>query len=108
LVQETAVKQPALSRDLVPINEFRANLKTWLARVGNGRSVVVTQRGKATAVLVSPELLDEAAEERRFMKAIVRALRDVDAGDLLDDDLVWNELDQLMKETEARREGPME
>ncbi len=102
------MKQPSLAQDLVPINEFRSNLKSWLERVEEGRSVVVTQRGKAAAVVVSPESLDEAEEERSFMRAVVRGLRDVEAGEVLADDEVWGELEQLMSSTEASLEGRME
>lgn len=95
------MKPPALARDLVPVNELRSNLSTWLARVGDGRSVVVTQRGRAAAVLVAPEVLDEAEAEREFMRAVVVGLRDVEAGRLVDDDAVWSEMDALMAGDDA-------
>ncbi len=102
------MKPPALAKDLVPVNEFRSNLSSWLARVGEGRSVVLTQRGRAAAVLVAPERLDEAEEEREFMRAVVVGLRDIEADKLLEDDDVWTELDDLMTASEAGHEGPVE
>lgn len=101
------MKPPVLARDLVPVNELRSNLSTWLARVGDGRSVVVTQRGRAAAVLVSPEVLDEAEAEREFMRAVVVGLRDVEAGRLVEDEDVWGELDTLMAGGEPG-EGPVD
>jgi prevent-host-death family protein len=79
-----------------------------MERVEEGRSVVVTQRGRAAAVMVSPESLDDAEEERRFMRAVVHGLRDIETGDVVEEDEVWSELDQVMSRAEAAREGQVE
>lgn len=83
-------------KDIVPIGEFRSNLADWVKRVGDTRRpVVLTQRGRAAAVVVSPEEFDELVDERDVVKAILAGLQDVAAGRLVDDDEVWSEMNRL-------------
>jgi prevent-host-death family protein len=49
-----------ISKDLITVTEFRKDSKTWLARLAEtGSPLVLTQNGKAAAVLLTPELFDE-------------------------------------------------
>ncbi|MBC8423258.1 type II toxin-antitoxin system Phd/YefM family antitoxin, partial [bacterium] len=53
------MRHPRLSEDLVPVNEFRSNLADWMKKVeATQRPVVVTQRGRRAAGLVSPAMRD--------------------------------------------------
>ena len=101
--------RPSLSKDLVPVKEFRANLASWFRKTGEtGRPVVVTQHGKAAAVVVSPEAMDELVEQRDFMRAVVRGLRSIDEGNVIEDEAVWAEVDQIILDAESCREGSVE
>jgi prevent-host-death family protein len=103
------MKHPALAQDLVPVNELRANLSDWIHRVGEtGRPVVVTQRGKAAAVLVTPQMLDELDEEREVVRRVLQGLREVSAGEVVEDEEVWGELEAMIDREERSREDTME
>ncbi len=58
------------------------------------RPVVITQHGRAAAVLISPEDFDRLRERDRFMAAVEEGLADVKAGRLLDTQEVDRELDR--------------
>lgn len=91
------MKRPALAEDLVPVNELRARLADWLKHVKQtGRPVVVTSRGRAQAVLVQPEVFDEIEETRELVTAVLRGLRELDEGHLIDDEEVWAEVDEVL------------
>ena len=91
------MKQPRLSNDLVPVHEFRANLATWLDQpMKTGRPVILTQRGKAAAVLVSPAMLDELEDRRAVVTEVIEGLSEVAAGELVEDEEVWAEVDQRL------------
>jgi len=91
------MKSSLLSKDLVPVNELRANLASWLDRPSKtGRPVVVTQRGKAAAVLVSPAMFDEIEGRGEVVRQVLRGLREVAAGEVYDDDQVWAEVEELV------------
>jgi prevent-host-death family protein len=97
------MKRSALSRDLVPINEFRANLASWMEHLEQTkRPVVITQRGRATAVLVDPEMLDEMDQARDVVQRVLRGLEEVARGRLHDDEDVWNDVEQILHQAETR------
>jgi prevent-host-death family protein len=92
------MKNQAL-KDIVPIGEFRSNLADWVKRVGDTRRpVVLTQRGRAAAVVVSPDEFDELLEERAVVRAILSGLQEASAGHVVDDADVWAEMDGLLDE----------
>lgn len=91
------MKTSRLAQDLIPVNEFRTNLASWLSHPAKtGRPLVVTQRGKAAAVVVSPSMLDEITEQGDLVHQVLRGLREVASGEVVDDDEVWKEVDELL------------
>ena len=91
------MKPARVAQDLVPVHEFRTNLASWLDRPATtGRPLVVTQRGRAAAVVVSPAMLDEIEERRELVQQVLRGLREVAAGEVVEDDEVWSEVDQVL------------
>ena len=91
------MRRPLLSEDLVPVNEFRANLAEWMKKVeATQRPVVVTQRGRSAAVLVSPAMLDEVEEGKDLVRVVLRGLQESNEGQLVDDDDVWEEVGSLL------------
>jgi prevent-host-death family protein len=95
------MKRPVLSEDLVSVAEFRSNLASWLERVETGRPVVLTNRGKASAVVVSPKMLDDLQAEKEVVHAILSGLQDVENGDLLDDDEVWDDVKAVINRAQG-------
>jgi prevent-host-death family protein len=97
------MRRPAIAKDLVPVNEFRANMASWMHRLEeSGRPVVLTQRGRAAAMLVDPAMFDELEEGRELVKRVLAALEDVDRGAVHDDHEVWGDVDEVIAEAEAR------
>lgn len=96
------MKPPLLTKDLVPVHEFRANLASWLGRPSQtGRPLVLTQRGKAAAVVVSPGMLDDLEEKMDVARQILRGLREVAAGEVVDDDEVWADVEEILGRAES-------
>ena len=95
--------QQVLLKHLVPVGELRSNMAHRLDQLkSTGRPVVITQNGKAAAVLVTPELLDEIEERSAVVRLVMQGLRDVAAGQLVDDDQVWAEVDDVIAKAEER------
>ncbi|MBM4380391.1 MAG: type II toxin-antitoxin system Phd/YefM family antitoxin [Deltaproteobacteria bacterium] len=73
-----------MAEDIVPIGEFKAHLseriREWRAR---RRPLVVTQNGKATAVVLSPEAFHRLTHQARFVAAVEKGLDQADAGEVL-------------------------
>ncbi len=103
------MKQARLGEDFVAAHQLRANLADWLRHVRqSGRPVVITQRGRPAAVLVQPEALDELQEEREVLGKVLRGLRDLEEGRLVDDHDVWAEVDRVVAGSEATGEDPVD
>ena len=103
------MKRPALKQDLVPVQEFRADLARWLRRASETkRPVIVTQRGRASAVVVSPEMLDEMEDSRALVQETLRGLRDLAAGRLVADADVWQEVEGVIAAAERKRARQVE
>ena len=70
--------------DIVPIHELEAHLSERIRELRTrGRPLVVTQDGKATAVLLSPEEFDRLARSERFVAAVEDGLAQADAGEVV-------------------------
>ena len=74
-------KPMLVADDIVPIGEFKAHASQMLKRVrSSNRPLVITQNGKPSAVVITPEEFDMLSERRRFVAAVEEGLRDAEAG----------------------------
>lgn len=70
-----------ISKNIIPVSDFKAKAAEWLRRLGeSSEPVVITQNGKAAAVVLSPAAYDALTERSRFTEAVERGLADVEAG----------------------------
>jgi antitoxin YefM len=99
------MRSTARKKDLVPVNEFRSSLAEWLLQLDKtGRPLVLTQRGRAAAVVLRPDALDELEEERAIVRLVLEGMKDVEAGALVSDDQVWSDVEAVIQRA-ARRAG---
>lgn len=91
------MRQLRVSEDVVPVGEFRAKTKQWLARaVKTGQPVVITQNGRPAGVLLSPAEFDRLTYTERFIESVKAGEADAEAGRLYD-------LDEVMEYLAKRR-----
>lgn len=75
------MKAVRLSDDIIPIGEFKTHASSIIRRLHEEhRPIVITQRGRAAAVLVTPEDYDRLAERERFVAAVEQRLAESDSG----------------------------
>ncbi len=97
------MRSAALKKDLVPVNEFRSSLADWLQHLDEtGRPVILTHRGRAAAVVVRPEMLDELEEERAMVRLVLHGLKDIEAGHLVEDEEVWKDVEAVVRRAEGQ------
>ncbi|MCG8618288.1 MAG: type II toxin-antitoxin system Phd/YefM family antitoxin [Desulfobacterales bacterium] len=69
------------SEDIVPISDLKANPGKIVREVQEvSRPVVLTSRGRGVAVVQSLSDFEAEAEERRFMKGIIKGMVDLEEG----------------------------
>jgi prevent-host-death family protein len=73
-----------VSQDVVPVGQFKAQAKKWLARANEtGQPLVITQNGRPAAVMLSPAEYDRLTERERFLADVSLGIEDADAGRLM-------------------------
>ncbi len=83
-----------IAQDIVPIGELKAHLSKRIRDLrGRRRPLVVTQNGKAAAVLLSPEEFDRLIAQAGFVAAVQDGLADLDAGRVVADEDLARRLD---------------
>ncbi len=78
------MKNISISKDIIPVGQFKANLSKYLKNVRAQRnSIIITQNGKPAGVLISPEEFDKLRETKLFIDSISRGLSDSEQGNVL-------------------------
>ena len=76
-----------ISQDIVSLSDFKNKASRMLHEVQSShRPLVITQNGKAAAVLLSPSDFDLLTEQARFVDAVQRGLTDVQNGRVISDE----------------------
>ena len=87
------VKNP----DTIPVTDLKQDASAALKRVRKSkRPLILTHRGKATAVLLSVDTYEKGEREREILKLLARGEREIAAGKGYDLDDVLAEADALL------------
>jgi prevent-host-death family protein len=83
--------------DMVPVTDLRQDAAAVLARVRrSAQPVIITQRGRAAAVVMSPESYERSEHERQILRLLARGEREVAKGKGYDLDAVLADVDELL------------
>ena len=83
--------------DIIPITDLRQDAAAALKRVKSSRQpAVITQRGRAAAVLLSLEAYERSEHERQLLRLLARGEQEIKAGKGFDLDEVLAEADALL------------
>ena len=76
-----------ISRNIISLSDFKNRASKMLNEVQSShRPIVITQNGKAAAVLLAPADFDALTERARFIDAVEAGLADVQEGRVLTDE----------------------
>jgi prevent-host-death family protein len=86
--------------NIIPVTDLRQDAAAALKRVrALKQPVVITQRGRAAAVLLSMEEYERGEHERQLLRLIARGEQEIGAGKGFDLDVVLAEADALLGQT---------
>lgn len=81
--------------NIIPISDLRQDAAKVLKRVRDSKEpLVITQRGRAAAVLLSVEAFEQSERDRELLRLLVIGEREIEAGD-------GHELDSVLAEADA-------
>jgi len=85
--------------NIIPITDLRQDATSIVKRVAaSGEPLVITQRGRAAAVMVSMESYKHFQHELEILRLLARGEKEIEAGKGYDLDAVLAEADSLLKE----------
>jgi len=85
--------------NIVPITDLRQDATSIVKRVSSGREpLVITQRGRATAVMMSVKAYEQCQRELELLRLLARGEREIKAGQGHDLNAVLAEADALLEE----------
>ncbi len=88
--------------EVIPITDLRQDAAEVLKRLRKGKEpVVITQRGRAAAVLLSIEEYERARQEREILELLVQGDKEIAIGDGHELEDVMAESDPIFSEDEA-------
>lgn len=83
--------------NIIPVTDLRQDAAAALKRLQTSKQpVVITQRGRAAAVLLSMEEYERGEHERQLLRLIARGEQEIAAGRGFDLDAVLAEADTLL------------
>ena len=87
------MKPLSVSRNIVSLSEFKNKASKMLNEIQSSHQpLVITQNGKAAAVVLSPPDFDLLTEQTRFVNAVQRGMTDVQTGRVIPDEKMDDEL----------------
>lgn len=87
---------------IIPVTDLRQDAAAVLKRVGESREpFVITQRGRAAAVLLSAEAYQRAESERQILRLLAQGEKEIAEGHGVDLDTVLAEADALLADEDS-------
>jgi prevent-host-death family protein len=84
--------------NIIPITDLRQDASAVLKRVKSSRKpLIITQRGRAAAVVVSMEAYEKTQKEMDILRLLARGEREIEAGKGHDLSEILAEADVLLK-----------
>jgi prevent-host-death family protein len=84
---------------IIPVTDLRQDAASVLRRVRSSKHpVVITQRGRAAAVLLSTEAYERAEHDLQLLRLLVRGDKEIAAGKGFDLDAILADADALLAE----------
>ncbi len=94
------MKNMNVSKDIIPIGEFKTSLSKWLKNIQNtGHPLIITQNGRPAGVLLSPSEYDELIHNKLFIDSVNRGQSDTESGKVF----TTNNLREELKERRTMR-----
>ncbi len=84
---------------IIPVSDLRQDAAKVLKRVRDSKEpLVITQRGRAAAVMLSVEAFEQSERDRELLRLLAKGDREIEVGDGYDLDSVLAEADALLSE----------
>ena len=85
--------------NIIPVSDLRQGAAKVLKRVRDSKEpLVITQRGRAAAVMLSVEAYEQSERDRELLRLLAKGEREIEAGEGHTLDSILAEADALLAE----------
>jgi prevent-host-death family protein len=85
--------------NIIPISDLRQDAAKVLKQVRDSREpIVITQRGRAAAIMLSVEAFEQSERDRELLRLLAKGEKEIESGEGHDLDSVLAEADALLSE----------
>lgn len=83
--------------NIIPVSDLRQDAAKILKQLRNNKEpLVITQRGRASAVIISVEAYEKSEHEKEILRLLAKGDREIELGEGYDLDTVLAEADSLL------------
>jgi prevent-host-death family protein len=83
--------------NIIPVSDLRQDAARLLKKLrDNNEPLIITQRGRATAVMLGVDAFEKLEHEKEILRLLARGDREVEAGEGYDLDTVLAEADAFL------------
>ena len=83
--------------NIIPVSDLRQDAANLLKQLNKSKELlIITQRGRASAVMMGVEAYEESEHEKALLRLLVKGEKEIEAGKGYDLDTVLAEADVLL------------
>jgi prevent-host-death family protein len=83
--------------NIIPVSDLRQDTAKLLKQLKNSKDpLIITQRGRATAVLIGVDAYEKSEQEKALLRLLAKGEKEIEAGEGYDLDTVFAEADALL------------
>ncbi|MBW2543992.1 MAG: type II toxin-antitoxin system Phd/YefM family antitoxin [Deltaproteobacteria bacterium] len=83
--------------NVIPVSDLRQDTAKLLKQLRNNKEpLIITQRGRATAVMIGVDAYEKAEYEKELLRLLARGNREIEIGEGYDLDTVLADADALL------------
>lgn len=83
--------------NIIPVSDLRQDAANLLKQLRNSKEpLIITQRGRATAVIISVDAYEKSEHEKELLRLLARGDREIETGQGYDLDTVFAEADAIL------------
>jgi prevent-host-death family protein len=83
--------------NIIPVSDLRQDAAKLLKQLRNNKEpLIITQRGRATAVMIGVEAYEKSEHEKELLRLLAKGDREIEIGEGYDLDTVLAEADALL------------
>ena len=85
--------------NIIPVSDLRQNTAKVLKQLRNNKEpLIITQRGRAAAVIIGVEAYEKSEHEKELLRLLAKGDREIEIGEGYDLDTVLSEADLILSQ----------